>query len=237
MAHFNILLLLQNSYLIKFMTLYFILSNELSSSIITLDKNKEELNKIDEALDKNKEALDKSNEEESDSYDCPICLQELGEDFTEHECGNKYHIECLHRWEVESKYHNCPVCREILYPRCVFCGNRVLSGYRYHFHTKCCKGRLCEDDYSSQRENCSVLICCNCDSRGYIPVYKKPIIVPCVNCNENKPNHNVSSKCLHYYCKECTEEKVTTNSLCKLCSKPLKVNIFKKWYHKLASFH
>ncbi|XP_050519881.1 uncharacterized protein LOC126893582 isoform X4 [Daktulosphaira vitifoliae] len=114
-----------SSNLINFMILYFILSN--GSSIIMLEKNKEEFNKIDKALDKNKEVLDssiitldknkeasdKSNEEESDSYD-----------FTEHKCGNKYHIECLHRWEVESKNHNCPVCREILYPN-------EISEYKY----------------------------------------------------------------------------------------------------------
>ncbi|XP_050519882.1 uncharacterized protein LOC126893582 isoform X6 [Daktulosphaira vitifoliae] len=111
-----------SSNLINFMILYFILSN--GSSIIMLEKNKEEFNKIDKALDKNKEASDKSNEEESDSYVCPICLHELGKDFTEHKCGNKYHIECLHRWEVESKNHNCPVCREILYPN-------EISEYKY----------------------------------------------------------------------------------------------------------
>ncbi|XP_050519879.1 uncharacterized protein LOC126893582 isoform X2 [Daktulosphaira vitifoliae] len=125
-----------SSNLINFMILYFILSN--GSSIIMLEKNKEEFNKIDKALDKNKEVLDssiitldknkeasdKSNEEESDSYVCPICLHELGKDFTEHKCGNKYHIECLHRWEVESKNHNCPVCREILYPN-------EISEYKY----------------------------------------------------------------------------------------------------------
>ncbi|XP_050548567.1 uncharacterized protein LOC126910236 [Daktulosphaira vitifoliae] len=103
-----------NSYLIKFMTLYFILSNELGSSIITLDKNKE--------------ALDKSNEEvykfvtESDSYEldgyneCLICFEKLVKDITEHKCGNKYHTECLNLWEKKSTKHDCPVCREILHP-------------------------------------------------------------------------------------------------------------------------
>ncbi|XP_050539541.1 uncharacterized protein LOC126904484 isoform X4 [Daktulosphaira vitifoliae] len=55
--------------------------------------------------------------EDSNNYDeCPICLEELVTDITTHTCGKKYHEKCLSNWDKISKFHNCPICRGILYP-------------------------------------------------------------------------------------------------------------------------
>ncbi|XP_050522076.1 uncharacterized protein LOC126894826 isoform X3 [Daktulosphaira vitifoliae] len=58
-----------------------------------------------------------------------------------------------------------------------------------------------------------------------VSVYKEPVEVPCVICNENKPNRNISSKCLHYYCKKCTREKILANEWCTLCAEYLDTSI------------
>ncbi|XP_050519877.1 uncharacterized protein LOC126893581 isoform X2 [Daktulosphaira vitifoliae] len=116
------------------------------------------------------------------STECIICLEELKEYITEHDCGNQYHEKCLWQWKKISNNQGCPICHYILNPD--------------------------------------------------IPVFKKAIIIPCVKCKKNKANHNVSSKCLHYYCKKCTEENISANKWCMLCSKHLEDRNWKRWFHK-----
>ncbi|XP_050539529.1 uncharacterized protein LOC126904484 isoform X2 [Daktulosphaira vitifoliae] len=169
---------------------------------------------------------------DSNNYDeCPICLEELVTDITTHTCGKKYHEKCLSNWDKISKFHNCPICRGILYPGCIFCLRQIQLGLRFQFYTNCCQGRLCILCYEFQKDLRFKEKCPNCNKTGDIPVHKKDIIIPCVNCNENKANYNVSTKCLHYYCKECVNHKVTIGEKCQFCKAFLKARTWMSWLY------
>ncbi|XP_050522075.1 uncharacterized protein LOC126894826 isoform X2 [Daktulosphaira vitifoliae] len=108
---------------------------------------------------------------------------------------------------------------------CAFCPYTIRPGFRYYFHTKCCDGRICDLCYELLKKHKLSRSCKNCKKKGIVSVYKEPVEVPCVICNENKPNRNISSKCLHYYCKKCTREKILANEWCTLCAEYLDTSI------------
>ncbi|XP_050519876.1 uncharacterized protein LOC126893581 isoform X1 [Daktulosphaira vitifoliae] len=166
------------------------------------------------------------------STECIICLEELKEYITEHDCGNQYHEKCLWQWKKISNNQGCPICHYILNPECTYCAHSIRPVYRYHFHTTCCNGRICKVCYEFYKMSNFNVICRYCKIEKNIPVFKKAIIIPCVKCKKNKANHNVSSKCLHYYCKKCTEENISANKWCMLCSKHLEDRNWKRWFHK-----
>ena len=50
-----------------------------------------------------------SNNYVNDDNNCPICLEEFGDNTKILECAHKYHISCIDEWLNE--HNNCPICR------------------------------------------------------------------------------------------------------------------------------
>ena len=47
--------------------------------------------------------------------ECPICFEQIGQNFTILQCSHSFHSHCIHVWS--DKNNSCPCCRQIIYTK------------------------------------------------------------------------------------------------------------------------
>ncbi|XP_050531086.1 uncharacterized protein LOC126899875 isoform X2 [Daktulosphaira vitifoliae] len=155
---------------------------------------------------------------ETENEVCTICQNNLSSTIRTHDCGNKFHKYCLDKWEYMSPLHDCPICRVSLTKACSFCDKSVMADSRFIYHTRCCKERLCY--YCCMRCVCawnSKCKKCGISNEKGVPIKVSTIPLPCRICYKSPARMSMSSKCRHWFCKECLKNILKEQNKCPFC--------------------